>query len=292
VYIILGMAFQRNFYGDQYVFIHGTEIKGVQSFDGSWSIPRSNMLAAGYEYVGSEIEGVLEGDISISRLIVESSDPIVGHLGSEINGELVYGPNQSTSKSFWFDQGFVNSYSSSCSVGEVATSDFGITAYGSVGATHSNNSKKNNVSYNAITPKVATANSMTLTTSFGSTNAIQSYDLSLSLDLKPVYKMGNMFIPSKFEIATPIVISTSFEILTSDYEIENLYHSVCSTNFVENLAISLNEKCNGPEIRSFTLNNADLIGSSISAGIGDNLSISLEFENKFDDISTLVSAVF
>ena len=291
MYNILGMAY-RNFYGDQFVFIEGSELKGVQSFDGEWSIPKNNMLAAGYEYVGSEIEGVLEGKVSVNRFVVSSNDPVVGHLGSEINGELVYGTNQSTNKSFYFDKGFIDSYSSNCSVGQIATANFGLTAYGSVGSTNSSNSKKQNVSYNQITPKVGVANSMTLNTSFGNTNAIQSYDFNISLDANPVYKLGSMFMPSKFEIITPILISTNFEITAKDYEIENMYHSICSSNFVENLSFSLNEKCDGPTIQSFTLNNAELVGSSISANIGDNLSISLDFENKFDDINALVSSVF
>ena len=209
MYNILGMAY-RNFYGDQFVFIEGSELKGVQSFDGEWSIPKTNMLAAGYEYVGSEIEGTLEGNVSVNRFVVDSSDPITGYLGSEINGELIYGANQSTDKSFYFDKGFINSYSSNCSVGQIATANFGLTAYGSIGSTNSTNSQKNLASYSSITPKVASSNSMTLNTSFGSTNAIQSYDFNISLDVNPIYKMGSMFLPSKFEIITPILISTKF----------------------------------------------------------------------------------
>lgn len=291
MYNILGMAY-RNFYGDQFVFIENSELKGVQSFDGGWSIPKSNMMAAGYEYAGDEIEGVLEGDVTVSRFIVESNDPITGHLGSEIHGELVYGPNQSIDKSFYFDKGFINSYSSTCSVGSVATCDFGLTAYGSIGSTSSSNSEKSSATYNSITPKVATSNSMTLNTSFGSTNSIQSYNFNISLDINPIYKMGKMFIPSKFEIVTPILISTSFEVVAQEYEIENMYHAICSDNFTEDLSFTLNEACGGPAIRSFTLNDAQLVGSSVSATIGDNLSMSLDFENKFDDIDVLVSSVF
>ena len=75
------MAYGRNYYSDQQVFLaqQGSsvnEIKGVQSFDGSWSIPRNDILAAGYEYVGQSIEGELLGEISVSRSIIQSSDPI------------------------------------------------------------------------------------------------------------------------------------------------------------------------------------------------------------------------
>lgn len=288
MYNISGMAYQRNFYDDQFVIINSNQLKGVQSFNGSWSLPKTNMTAAGYENVGSEIEGVLVGEISVDRVIVDNSDPIPSMLGNSINGELVYGVNQAANKSFYFNLGYINSYSSSCSVGEVAASSFGLTAYGNVGEKGSSSS----ASYTPYTPTVASANSMTLNTSFGDTNAIQSYSLDLSLDINPIYKIGSMFIPSKFEIATPIVISTSFEIFANEYEIKNIMDGVCSNDFVENLSISLNEKCNGPAIQEFTLNNAEIIDASINGTIGENLSISLEFQNIYDDISTLVSEVF
>jgi hypothetical protein len=69
------MAYGRNYYSDHQVFIGeegstASEVKGVQSFDGSWSIPNSDMLAAGYEFVGSEIEGSLVGEISVNYIII------------------------------------------------------------------------------------------------------------------------------------------------------------------------------------------------------------------------------
>lgn len=292
MYIDLGMAYQRNFYGDQYVFINGNELKGVQSFNGSWSIPQASMTAAGYEYIGTEIEGDLSGEISIDRLTIDSNDPIINLLGQSFYGELIYGPENSKNKSFYFDKGYINSYESNCSIGEIAQSNFSILAYGNIGSTSSLNSKKGTASYTAPSPKIASANSMTLSTSFDSTNAVQSYSFKVDMDVNPIYKMGNMFIPSKFEISTPIVVSTDFEIFANDYEVKNLYNGICSNSFKEDLFFSLNEKCGGSEISSFTLNNAELTASSISAGIGNNLSISLSFENKFDDISTLVSNVF
>jgi hypothetical protein len=286
--MIIGMVYKRNIYDDQFVVINGSQLKGVQSFNGNWSLPKNNMTAAGYESVGSEVEGAIVGEVSVDRLIVNGSDPIPPLLGSSINGELIYGPNQAANKSFYFNVGYINSYSSSCSIGEIATSNFGLTAYGNVGEKGSASS----ASYAPYSPKVASANSMTLSTSFGDTNAIQSYDLNLSLNVNPIYKIGSMFIPSKFEIATPIVIETSFEIFANEYEIKNLMDGICGTDFVENLSISLNEKCDGPAIETFTLNNAELIDASINATIGSNLSISLQFQNLYSDISTLVSQVF
>lgn len=281
------MAYDRNFYNDQQVFINGNELKGVQSFDGSWSVPNTNMMAAGYEFVGSEIEGQLVGEVSVSRNIVTGQDPITGMMHTPVSGYLLYGPHQAKNKSFNFNNGYINSYSSSCSIGEIATADFSLTAYGDIGT-----GLITDTSYEEIAPIVATANSMTLNTSFGSTNAIQSYSFDFSIGVTPVYRIGDMFSPSKFYTETPITTSTSFEIVANEYEIKNLLDAVCSDDFIENISFSLNEKCSSTPIRTFTLNNAKLIDSSISAGIGDNLSISLGFENQFSSVTGLVDQVF
>ena len=281
------MAYGRNIYYDQSVYINGSEIKGVQSFDGSWSVPNTPMLAAGYEFVGTEIEGELIGEVSVSRQIVSSTDPIPNLIGSPISGYLLYGANYSRNASFNFNQGYINSFQSSCAIGEVATSDFSLTAYGGIGS-----GSITDTSYTPITPKVATANSMTLSTSFGDTNAIQSYDFDLSLDVRPVYKMGDMFVPSKFEIQTPLVSKVNFTIFANEYEIKNLYQAICSTDFIEDLSIILNEKCDGPEITSFSFNGAKLVDSSISSDIGNNLTINLGYEKYYSSAAEAISSIF
>ena len=284
------MAYGRNHYSDHQVFIGeegsaASEIKGVQSFDGSWSIPNSDMLAAGYEFVGSEIEGSLVGEISVNRLIVEQSDPITSLFNSSIDGYLIYGKNESFDKVFNFKKSYINGYDSSCSIGEIATADFSMSAYGGVGKIDSESRSYTNIS---ATPAVA--NSIILTTPFGSTNGIQSYSLSLSIDRDPVYKMGDMFIPSQFNLSTPIKITTSFDMLVNDYESKNLFDAICSSDFVDNLSIQLGG-CDGSTIRTFTLNNSKIKDSSVSASIGSSMTASISYESNYSEIQDL-GAVF
>lgn len=284
------MAYGRNYYSDQQVFLaqqgsSANEIKGVQSFDGSWSIPRNDMLAAGYEYVGQSIEGELLGEISVNRSIIQSSDPITELLDSSISGYLIYGKNESFDKVFNFKTAYVTSYESSCSIGEVASANFSMTAYGGVGKI---NNESN--SYTDTTPEVANANSISITTPFGSTNAIQSYTLNLSIDRTPVYKMGDMFVPSSFNLNTPIKVNTSFDFLVNNYETKNLFDSICSNDFVDDLSIQLNT-CSGTNIRGFTLSDSAIVDSSISAGIGSNMIATVSYETSYSEISDL-GAVF
>tara|TARA_R110001592_G_scaffold160695_3_gene392963 strand:+ start:19695 stop:20552 length:858 start_codon:yes stop_codon:yes gene_type:complete len=282
------MAYGRNYYSDHQVFIgqeglSANEVKGVQSFDGNWSIPNSDMLAAGYEFVGSEIEGVLLGEVSVNRLIVEQNDPITSLFNSSIDGYLIYGKNESFNKVFNFKKSYINGYESSCSIGEIATANFSMSAYGGIGKMNSESR-----SYTNINATPAIANSIILTTPFGSTNGIQSYSLTLSIDRDPVYKIGDMFIPSQFVLSTPIKINTSFDMLVNDYESKNLFDAICSNDFIDNLSIQL-KTCDGSAIQTFTLNDSKISSSSISASIGANMTANLSYQSSYSKIEDLTN---
>lgn len=283
------MAYGRNYYPDQQVFI-GTlggsaeEIKGVQSFDGSWSVPYEQMMAAGYDYIGNEVGGELVGEVSVARSIVQSGDPITGLINSPVSGYLIYGKNESYDKVFNFRRGYITSYDSACSLGEVASCDFGLTAYGGIGKINSETR-----SYTEITPDVATADNITLTTDFGSTNAIQSYALGIAFDRSPVNKIGEAFEPTDFTTNLPIVANISFEVLVNDYEVQNVREVICG-DFTSNLVIALN-KCGGTNIRTFTLSNASLIDSSIQAGIGSDMTLSISYDAYYNSVTGAVDTI-
>ena len=62
-------------------------------------------------------------------------------------------------KTFNFSQGYINSYESSCSIGDVASADFNLTVYGNIGKLNSESR-----TYTPITPQVANASNIVLTT--------------------------------------------------------------------------------------------------------------------------------
>jgi len=283
------MAYGRNYYPDQQVFLgalNGTpsEIKGVQAFDGSWNVPYEQMNAGGYEFVGTEIQGELVGDVSVSRYIITGTDPITGLINEPVSGFLVYGTQESYDKVFNFKRGYITSYESSCSLGDIATCDFGLTAYGGIGKIGTGSR-----SYTPIEAQGVRASDITLTTEFGSTNAIQSYNLSLAFERSPVPKVGQMFEPIDFTTALPIVATLGLEVLVNDMELENVKDVVCS-GFAQDILIEMN-KCGELAIRSFTLNDSKLVDSSIKADIGSNMTISLTYEAYYNSITGAISKI-
>ena len=281
------MAYGRNYYPDQQVFIgeagdSAEELKGVQSFEGSWSIPYEEMQSAGNGFVGNVIQGQLLGEVSISRFIVQADDPMTGFFETPLSGYLIYGPHESYSEVFNFGRAYIDSYSSSCSLGAVATADFTLTAYGSAGKMNPETR-----SYSEITPTVATADNISITTPFGGDNAIQSYDLGIAFARTVREKMGADLVPVSFLTTFPIVVSLSFTATVNEYELQNLTGALCSgipLGFDHvNLQIDLNT-CEGAKIRSFSIPSGRLISSSLSAGIGSDMEVSMEYQAEYNSI--------
>ena len=85
------MAYSRNIYGDQNIYIAGTQLRGVQSFNGGFEIPYEPIKAAGIGYLDYSINSNLEGSFNVSRFVVSTGDPLTGLFNSSISGHLKYG---------------------------------------------------------------------------------------------------------------------------------------------------------------------------------------------------------
>ena len=245
-------------------------------------MPYTEMQGAGNGFIGNALNGELVGEVSVSRQIVQSNDPMTGFFETPLSGYLIYGPHQSYTEVFNFGRAYVDSYSSTCSLGEVATADFTLTAYGSAGKMNPETS-----GYTEITPTVATADNISITTPFGDTNAIQSYDFGIAIARATREAMGNNLAPAGFQTTFPIVVSLSFSATVNEYELQDLSGVLCSGNagwgYVD-LRIDLNT-CKGSGIRSFSIPSGRLIGSSLSAGIGSDMTVEMSYQAEYNSIS-------
>ena len=268
-------VYGRNIYSDQNVYI-GTwgdttlpRLLGVQGFDGDWSLPVSNISAAGYGPVADPIEGELEGTVNVTRYVTRSSDPITGLLTAPVSGFLAYGSDGDFSKSFGFARGYVDSLSCSCAVGDVATSDFSMTIYGGFGKTSTTTSSPSEG------VEVARAGDINLNVNGYVTNAVQSYDFALAIQRTPLNTLGNNFKPEDFIVNYPIEVSADFDIIVNDYETSELYDLICSP-VLQDLTFELNT-CSGTNIRKFSMSQAKLISYNTSSAIGDNMTTSISY---------------
>ena len=122
---------------EQTIVVNGYALSGVTNIDGSYGISEKPIKVAGVGFIDALIEKPLEGNFSISRQMV-GFDPLLetNILGkysfdeNNLSGVILYDDN---SKGFGFKNGRINSYSISCSVGQIPEIQTDITVYGELG---------------------------------------------------------------------------------------------------------------------------------------------------------------
>lgn len=281
--------YNRNFIPDQRFYLGVTggtmeELRGVQAVDAGWTRPETPLVVLGRGFAGAAVEGEIEGSVSVTRLIVTASDSVTGLLGSGVQGVLAYGPNQQFDKSIVFDSGFVTSYSSACSIGDVPSADLSIAVFGDIGE-----GATGSLSFatNSDTAQIPVPGNISVDVSGFSTNAVQSYSVDVSISQRPLEKIGNNFAPTGFVLELPIQVSADFEMIVADYEAPDIRNTLCSPPS-QTLTISLND-CAGAKIRAFTIPSGRFMGFSQSASVGGNMTISTQYISYFNSLGGVQS---
>lgn len=243
---------KRILHDEQNVYIEGERLRGVQSCQASWIHTESYINAVGYEggYVGSVTDGPLVGEFSVDRLMVSSYDPVINYFSRE----NLMGQVASRDNNFSFNGGMLNSYSCSCSIGEIPSLNFGITAYQNTGGSAGALKKEKEKDETFI---IAAPGSIVLNVEGYATNAIQSFDLSISIDRQPFQVIGQSQ-PVHYTIQYPIEVDCQFEMIVNDYEASNVFDAICSP-VAQDLYFIFKECRSNEEIRKFRIPNAKLI---------------------------------
>ena len=122
---------------------------------------------------------------------------------------------------------------------------------------------------------------------------IQSFTLSTDLGRTPIEKLGSRF-PFSREIDFPITASLSVEAQMGDLSDFNLADLLCETGFYD-IAITLKKNdCSGagaPAILA-QIKGAKLLSENVSTSIGDNASVTLEYEASISGPEDLTKGVF
>jgi len=262
----------RKIYGDQNVWINDLMVSGIQSIDGSYSLPISNVASYGGGLTQT-LSDKLVGSVSIDK-------SIVGHdlfydlvTTGTFTGHLDYDGG-----TFGFNQAYLTNYTCACEVGEVASSSVQITAYGDIGTgitTTTNNDK----SYPLQTVGAYGIN-LTLNGDH-TTNRVQSFSYSININRKPIYFLGNS-TPNYVLIEWPVTIDFSVTLDMDGFETKRLSDLACAQR-TGNLAVSLLD-CPGDTVNTLYIPNAKLEEESVSSSVGSNLSATLVYRSYLNSL--------
>jgi hypothetical protein len=280
------MSIQRIVYDAQDVYIEGERLKGVQSCTASWSSPETYVNAIGYQggTVGLSVDESLTSTFDVEQVITSSHEPIKKLFESvNIAGEIKYGNNQN----FAFSDGQITSYGCSCSVGSLPLTTFSILAFGNSGGGIASKTRRVEDDDSIM---VATPGSLELDVYGHSSNAIQSFDISIPIEREPISLIGKKNRPDHFVPRFPIQVDCQFTLIVQDYESSNLYDFICHPR-QQDLNLSF-MKCETSEyIRKFFLPKARLVDFSQQATIDNNLEVTLVYKSLITDLANIEKIV-
>jgi hypothetical protein len=119
--------------GERQLFLNSTQIAGLQSYSASYDLNTEFVQGLGSENGLFLPVGNNSIEASISTSVFTNQDDLIGLTGdAAFNGYLLTSRTDKTNN-FCFTSGYLNTYKSSCSVGDVPKIDVDITAFGDAG---------------------------------------------------------------------------------------------------------------------------------------------------------------
>ena len=281
---------------NQTVYVNGTGISGIYSIDGSYGVQEQDVNFIGFGYVTGLCAAPMEGTFNIKRKLI-SEDPFLSLTGDgpghAFSGTIFYEmPNlggtleNQKSGSFGFHSGYLNSYSISCSVGDIPNVSASVSVFGDLGT---GIDARTHAPVNNPQIKIPNQGSISLSCNRSSTNNIVSFDHEISIPRHSIYTLATAAtsagaepnewpqrVPSQVDIVYPMETTTNFTILVDDYETKNLYDSLTGVH-TDDVSITINDE-NSNNILSFDLSNARLISENVISSVDQPLQVNLTYK--------------
>lgn len=246
------------------------------------------------------VSSPLEGSFSINSVLV-SEDFMLNFTGDNpFTGSLHHGRQY-----FGFYNGYINSHSISCGVGQVPTTSTNISIYGDIGgnpdffkieneegiieqenefgiATETSMGERGyNASGDNPFPEIRVPNhgSIALQCRGAETNRVTSFQHTINVPTDAIYTVGSSSC-AQVDVRWPVTTTTNFTMEIDKYEYGRL-RSYLMQPTVEDIAVKIND-CFGEKIEHYNIKQARLINEAVSAGVEGRLTVNLSYNSYYN----------
>lgn len=236
--------------GEQQIFVNNRPVSNAQNFSASYKIPSINSSFLGENTSFSLPDGRVEGQVSITSLLLEQDYmlPLTGNLG--INGFLLNNKSDKMLDSFSFVSGYLTSYSHSYSIDSPPTVSVDFQVFKSIGPISESSdqiiiNELNLLSYTSTGIFNEVSIGCALVDLTGLDNCpLTSYSINASTPRIPIYPINKRSPSHVFlDDSANLTVSLSFE--RSDYGLFNNSNYPLSKP-IEDISISLYNKSGQP----------------------------------------------
>ena len=248
------------------ITINGTGIQGVTSasfnYDSAAGSPLSNL---GINRIRYAPQGPQTANLQLNTLLTHTVAPSAHVTSSEVlqnftgaapfSGVMNYG-----SKSFIFTEAYAETYSASCSIGEIPSISMSATVFGEFGL-GSLGSLPADAYPSSL--NIASYNSMEVNLDEFNTNRMLSFSVEIATPRVPLYAVGRD-TPTGVIAGTPVEVNVNFVLDVDDYEIKNMRFIPEETVF-RNTKITLNNNNSQTKLLDYSFDDMVLTSESFQA---------------------------
>tara|TARA_R100000008_G_C3564037_1_gene158021 strand:- start:461 stop:1291 length:831 start_codon:yes stop_codon:yes gene_type:complete len=256
------------------VTINGSGIQGVQSATAQYNSTAQPLGYLGIEEVGIAPQGPQTATLQLNTLLTNTLSPSAPVTSTEIlqnfTGDIGFsGIVEHGSKNFIFTDGYMETYSVSCGIGEIpqiSTSSviFGEFGTGTLGAVPAD--------FYPSEVNISSYSSMEINLDEFKTNRVNSFSIDIATPRVPLYTIGSDR-PTGVIAGTPIEVNVNFALEIDDYEIKNMRFVPDETVF-RNTTITLKKNNSPVTLLTYSFDNMFLTSESFQGAADSNAAVS------------------
>ena len=261
------------------IAINGSGIQGVQSVSANYSSVAQPLRNLGINSIEFVPEGPQTASLDVDTLLINTLSPSAPASSAEImqnfTGDLAFsGVVNHGTKNFIFTEGYLETYSVSCSIGEIPQVSTSSVIYGEFGTGTLVDVPADNY---PSTLNIPSYSSMEINLDTFNTNRVSSFDVNIATPRVPLYVVGSD-VPTGVIAGTPVEVNVNFALEPDDYEIKNMRLVPDQTVF-QNTVITLKKNNSNATLLEYSFNNMLLTSESFQGGVDANATVNFNLRS-------------
>ena len=213
------------------------------------------------------------GNISLSTLMI-AADSLLSLTGDAGFNGFILKSRDSFAENFSFASGYLTSYISRYSLGQIPTIEMSALIFGDMGRNRSKSMPALNTAAQGL--KIPGAGSIDISFADFETNRVTSYDININVNRTPVYSIGNKS-PVAVYRSNPIEVTCAFQIEISNYAY-NRIKDYPENKVMENLSLTVKDFNTNQAITSYSFSNLELVSQSYNTSVDSDATLNLQYK--------------
>jgi hypothetical protein len=255
------------------ITINGSGIQGVQSINAQYESvarPLDNLGVTEIQYApqGGQTASLQLNTLLINPLEAAYSGSFSLDVMQNFTGDIPFsGIIDYGTEKIYFSQGYLETYSVSCGIGEIPQTSTTSIIYGDFGTGVLFSEYAQGV---PLIPSlnIPSYSSMEVNLDEFSSNRMTSFSVDIATPRVPIYTL-NADKPAKVIAGTPIEVNVNFSLDVDDYKIKNM-RLVPDETIFKNTTITLKKNNSDTTLLSYSFDNMLLTSESFQGGVGSN----------------------